>query len=56
MDHFGVSDRNFYLGKKQENYENLIPDFIDRNTPLDELRGESLYQVAPELEFFRDYE
>ena len=41
---------------QQENYENLIPDFIDRNTPLDELRGESLYQVAPELEFFRDYE
>ena len=41
---------------QQENYENLIPDFIDRNTPLDKLRGESLYQVAPELEFFRDYE
>ena len=41
---------------QQENYENLIPDFIDRNTPLDKLRGESLYQVAPELEFFKRYE
>jgi hypothetical protein len=41
---------------KLENYESLIPDFIDRNTPLDKLRGESLYQVAPELKFFRDYE
>ena len=28
---------------EQKNYENLIPDFIDRNTPLDELRGESLF-------------
>ena len=37
---------------QQENYENLIPDFIDRNTPLDELRGESLFEVCPELEFF----
>ena len=41
---------------EQKNYENLIPDFINRNTSLDELRGESLYQVAPELKFFRDYE
>ena len=37
---------------EQKNYENLIPDFIDRNTPLDELRGESLFEVCPELEFF----
>ena len=39
---------------QQENYENLIPDFIDRNTPLDKLRGESLYQVAPELKFLEE--
>ena len=37
---------------EQKNYENLIPDFIDRNTPLDELRGESFFEVCPELEFF----
>jgi len=37
---------------EQKNYENLIPDFINRNTPLDELRGESLFEVCPELEFF----
>ena len=39
---------------QQENYENLIPDFVDRNTPLDKLRGESLYQVAPELKFLEE--
>ena len=37
---------------EQKNYENLIPDFINRNTSLDELRGESLFEVCPELEFF----
>jgi len=37
---------------EQKNYENLIPDFINRNTPLDELRGESLFEICPELEFF----
>ena len=39
---------------EQKNYENLIPDFIDRNTPLDELRGESLFEICPELEFFNE--
>jgi len=55
----GVAKRGFesvLYFLKLENYESLIPDFVDRNTPLDELRGESLYQVAPELKFFRDYE
>ena len=37
---------------EQKNYENLIPDFINRNTSLDELRGESLFKICPELEFF----
>ena len=37
---------------QQENYENLIPEFISRNKGLDELRNESLFEICPELEFF----
>tara|TARA_B100000315_G_scaffold61141_1_gene55560 strand:- start:192 stop:1310 length:1119 start_codon:yes stop_codon:yes gene_type:complete len=37
---------------QQENYDNLIPEFISRNKGLDELREESLFKVCPELEFF----
>ncbi len=40
---------------EQENYDNLISDFIDRNTPLDELRGESLFKICPELKFLEYY-
>ena len=51
----GVAKRGFesvldFL--QQENYENLIPEFISRNKGLDELRGESLFEICPELEFF----
>jgi hypothetical protein len=37
---------------QQENYDNLIPEFISRNKGLDELRNESLFEICPELEFF----
>ncbi len=40
---------------EQKNYDNLISDFINRNTPLDELRGESLFKICPELKFLEYY-